>query len=87
MSNSKIKTIHVDNPDKCLKGWKKHNRIGKGSYGDVYEACSPEGDCEWVLKISEISNDIEYEVAANDSLWHSKLNNYAWAVKMHSSWF
>jgi hypothetical protein len=61
-------------PDDCElnKVWKTKSKIGSGKYGTAYITCKDDDDCNYVLKVQDLTNDFYTEVSCLEDLKNTK---------------
>ena len=71
----------------CLNGYELQNFLAGGTFGAVYKSCSPDGDCNYVVKIQDL-NDSDRKVEWETEVETTKLlDSYNIGSKFIGAWF
>ena len=72
--------------DTCLSGYALERYINEGTYGVVYGACDIEGNCEYILKVQQLTNDEAQKDWENEVKLTQTLNKNGIGSKMARAW-
>jgi hypothetical protein len=69
----------------CMKSWTKSQQLGKGVFSSVYQSCN-NTSCNYVMKVSEINNDQQYQMFERDQHFLFKLKGKEIAPEIEDAW-
>jgi hypothetical protein len=72
--------------DMCVESWIRQRELGRGCFGSVFQACKSDNECNYVLKVSDISNQHRYEMFQRDQHFLFLLNGKGIAPEIYDAY-